>query len=139
MTELDYGPNGGLVYCIEFLLQQLDWLHDELGEAEDDYWLIDCPGQIELYTAHPVMQKLLSHLQREYDFRICGVYMIEAQFLEDPAKFFAGILAAMSAMIQLEIPYFNVLSKVDMIESDMEDYEFERYSQMTKKAEAVYS
>ncbi len=25
MEELDYGPNGGLVYCFEYLCENLDW------------------------------------------------------------------------------------------------------------------
>ena len=27
-----------------YLLQNLDWLEEELGEFEDDYLIIDCPG-----------------------------------------------------------------------------------------------
>ncbi|CAG8553506.1 13179_t:CDS:2, partial [Dentiscutata heterogama] len=44
MEELQYGPNGGLIYCLEFLLNNMDWLEDELGEYEDDYLIIDCPA-----------------------------------------------------------------------------------------------
>jgi hypothetical protein len=43
--DLHLGPNGGLVYCMEYLAQNLDWLHDQLGDVEDDYFLFDCPGQ----------------------------------------------------------------------------------------------
>ena len=28
--ELKYGPNGGLVYCMEYLIENIDWLMDEL-------------------------------------------------------------------------------------------------------------
>ena len=44
--ELRFGPNGGLVFAMEFLLENLDWLEGVLGEEEDDYILFDCPGQI---------------------------------------------------------------------------------------------
>ncbi|KAG9291736.1 hypothetical protein G9A89_012021 [Geosiphon pyriformis] len=44
MEELQFGPNGGLIYCLEFLLNNLDWLEGELGEYDDDYLIIDCPG-----------------------------------------------------------------------------------------------
>jgi hypothetical protein len=27
-----------------YLLQNMDWLEEELGEYEDDYLIIDCPG-----------------------------------------------------------------------------------------------
>lgn len=42
--ELALGPNGGLVYCMEYLAKNLEWLHEQLNEAEDDYFLFDCPG-----------------------------------------------------------------------------------------------
>jgi MinD-like ATPase involved in chromosome partitioning or flagellar assembly len=28
-----------------YLLNNLDWLDEELGSYEDDYLIIDCPGQ----------------------------------------------------------------------------------------------
>ncbi len=33
MEELSLGPNGGLVYCMEYLLDNLDWLqvHELMG------------------------------------------------------------------------------------------------------------
>ena len=32
MTEYDLGPNGGLLFCIEFLLKNLEWLYSRLDE-----------------------------------------------------------------------------------------------------------
>lgn len=47
MEELELGPNGGLVYCMEYLLDNLDWLKDELDKFdEDEYIIFDCPGQV---------------------------------------------------------------------------------------------
>ena len=36
MEEMEFGPNGALVYCMEYLLENIDWLSDELGEYNDD-------------------------------------------------------------------------------------------------------
>ena len=45
MEELDLGPNGGLVYCMEYLLSNLDWLNDHLDTFDDDeYLILDCPA-----------------------------------------------------------------------------------------------
>jgi hypothetical protein len=44
MEDMQYGPNGGLVFCMEYLIQNLDWLRDEVGDFEEDYLIIDCPG-----------------------------------------------------------------------------------------------
>ncbi|ETS60924.1 gpn-loop gtpase 3 like protein [Moesziomyces aphidis] len=116
MEEMNLGPNGGLIYCFEYLLDNLDWLDDELGEFNDDYIIIDCPGQIELYTHFPIMSRLVNILSVQYNFRICATYLLEAQFMDDKTKYFAGVLSAMSAMINLEVPHINLLSKMDLVE-----------------------
>ena len=60
MDELQLGPNGSLVYCMEYLLENMDWFQEHLDEYDDDeYLIIDCPGQIELYTHIPVMNKII--------------------------------------------------------------------------------
>ena len=71
-------------------------------------------GQIELYTHMPVMRQLVETLH-QWNFRVCGVFLIDSQFVVDCSKFFAGVLTALSAMIQLEIPHINVMSKMDLL------------------------
>ena len=48
MDEYHLGPNGGLVYCMEFLSKNFEWLSDKIKSMleEDKYLLIDCPGQV---------------------------------------------------------------------------------------------
>ncbi|KAJ8043927.1 GPN-loop GTPase 3 [Holothuria leucospilota] len=113
-AELRFGPNGGLVFCMEYFCQNFDWLQSQLEDYENDYIIFDCPGQIELYTHIPVMRKLVDTLQ-SWDFRVCGVFLIDCQFMVDCAKFFSGTLAALSAMVNLEIPHVNVMSKMDLV------------------------
>ncbi|KAG2483316.1 hypothetical protein HYH03_017817 [Edaphochlamys debaryana] len=52
MAELKLGPNGGLLYCMDYLAKNLDWLQERLEPlAKDDYYfLLDCPGQVELFA-----------------------------------------------------------------------------------------
>jgi len=137
MEELGFGPNGGLVYCFEYLLENLDWLDEEIGEFEDDYLIIDCPGQIELYTHHPLFPSLISHLS-QLGLRTCAVYLLDSQFMEDKYKFFSGVLSAMSAMINLEVPWINVMSKMDLVCESKEDTASGRNGIKRKKDIARY-
>lgn len=125
MEELGYGPNGGLVYCFEFLMDNLDWFDQELGDFEDDYLIIDMPGQIELYTHIPILPSLARHLET-LGFKLCATYLLESPFVVDKAKFFAGVMSAMSAMVMLEVPHLNVLSKIDLIR-DLRKSELKRF------------
>ena len=96
----------------------MDWMDEAIGDFEDDYLLIDCPGQIELFTHSTMMQELVRHLETA-NFRVCAAYLIESQFIQDRAKFFAGTLSAMSCMINLEVPHINVISKMDLIKGGL--------------------
>ncbi|XP_002736815.1 GPN-loop GTPase 3-like [Saccoglossus kowalevskii] len=124
--SLKFGPNGGLVFCMEYFAQNFDWLEEQLGDMEDDYIIFDCPGQIELYTHLPVMRQLVDQLQ-SWDFRVCGVFLIDSQFLVETSKFFSGILSALSAMVNLEIPHINVMSKMDLLSGQAKKDVEEKY------------
>lgn len=113
-----YRKRQACIYCLSrFLVNNIDWLEEEIGDYEDDYLIFDCPGQIELYTHFPIMKRLCEALSR-LNMSICGVYCLESQFIEDKSKYFSGVLSAMSAMVNLEIPHINVMTKMDLIEGD---------------------
>lgn len=111
--ELNLGPNGGLIYCMEYLFENLDWLEDKLGDR-DDYILFDCPGQIELFTHIPSITKFVETLQK-WNFHVCGVFLMDVQFMTNGAKFISGTMAALSVMMKMGIPHVNVLSKMDLL------------------------
>lgn len=141
--ELHYGPNGGLIFCLEFLLENAEWLREQLcggsdnecdGDPDDDYIIFDMPGQIELYTHLDTGRKLVKLLE-SWNFRLCGVFLVDSQFMTDGAKFLSGTMAALSVslwispninylayiyissqvMANMEMPHVNVLSKMDLL------------------------
>lgn len=112
------GPNGGLLRCMEVLEDHLSsWLvaglDETCGDNDETYVLFDCPGQVELYSHVPVFRRLTEALVG-HGFNVCAVYMMDAQFVSEPAKFVAGTLAVLSAMVLLEVPHVTVLSKMDI-------------------------
>ncbi|KAJ3124786.1 GPN-loop GTPase 2 [Nowakowskiella sp. JEL0407] len=112
--DLKLGPNGGLMYCMEYLEENLDWLLKKL-DTLDKYILFDCPGQVELYTHHSSMKNILEILIKK-DYRICTVHLIDAHYCTDAFKYISAVMLSLQSMIQLETPHINVLSKVDLIE-----------------------
>lgn len=116
METLKLGPNGALIYCIEYLETNLDWLQAKLKDfSSDTYFLIDCPGQVELYTHHTAVRNILQTLQHE-DFRLTAVHLVDGVYCADPAKYIAILLTSLSAMINVEMPHVNVLSKFDLVD-----------------------
>ncbi|KAB7504497.1 GPN-loop GTPase 3 [Armadillidium nasatum] len=114
--DLNYGPNGGLVFCMEYLMEVegIEWLQEQLGDEDDDYILFDCPGQIELYTHMDIMKRFAKQLE-EWNFRVCVVFILDSHYMVDGAKFLSGSLTALSTMVKLELPQINVLSKMDLL------------------------
>lgn len=64
MEKLRLGPNGSLVYCMEFLEKNVEWLHTQLEKYRGHYMLFDCPGQVELYTHHRSIKNIAAQLQK---------------------------------------------------------------------------
>lgn len=123
--ELHYGPNGGLIFCLEYLIENSGWLQAQLcgsvdeddaveGDPDDDYIIFDMPGQIELYT-HLKMGRQLCELLQSWNFRVATVFLLDSQFMIDGSKFVSGTMAALSVMANLELPHINVLSKMDLL------------------------
>ena len=130
MEDMSLGPNGGLIFCFEFLLQNPDFLSNAIEPLSEEYLIIfDLPGQIELYTHIPLLPELTRYLGRmgPLSISLCAAYLLEATFVVDKAKFFAGTLSAMSAMINMELPHINVLSKMDLVKDQIGKKELRRF------------
>ncbi|KAM9321506.1 GPN-loop GTPase 2 [Gastrophryne carolinensis] len=115
MSELRLGPNGALLYCMEYLHGNLDWLRERLLQLRGSYLLIDCPGQVELYTHHPALPAILRQLQA-WGLQLCAVHLVDSHYCTDPAKFISVLCTSLSTMLHVELPHINILSKMDLIE-----------------------
>ena len=117
MERLDLGPNGALLYCMEFLEQHLDWLRERLEQRSERFFLFDCPGQVELYTHHESVRNILLAITQDWQFRMCTVLLVDSHYCNDLGKFISVLLTSLSTMLNLEMPHVNILSKIDLVES----------------------
>lgn len=81
------GPNGGLVFCVEYLSQNMEWLEDELSQFDEDgYFIFDSPGirfflitlftgQIELFTHFSFFGDITKRLV-DFGFHLISVYLV---------------------------------------------------------------
>jgi GTPase SAR1 family protein len=114
MEKEELGPNGALMYCMEYLEVNLDWLKQRVLtlQAEGFYVLLDCPGQVELYTHHPSMGRVLAAMSR-WNCRLTVVHLVDCLHCQQPASYIAALLLSLTTMLQLHMPHINVLSKWD--------------------------
>ena len=131
MTEHGLGPNGGMLYCMEYLEANYDWLEDRLKElGKDAYVLFDLPGQVELSTNHNSLKRIIEKLAKS-GFRVrhpllfspyaltiiqlAAVHLCDSHYVTDAAKYVSVLLLSLRAMLHLELPHINVLSKIDLL------------------------
>lgn len=116
MSNDDLGPNGGVLYALEELEHNFEWLEEGLKELGDDYILFDCPGQVELYTHHNSLRNIFYKLQK-LGFRMVVLHLSDSFCLSQPSLYISNILLALRAMLQMDLPHINVLTKIDKVAS----------------------
>ncbi|GLB39372.1 putative conserved hypothetical ATP binding protein [Lyophyllum shimeji] len=131
MEEHGLGPNGGMLYCMEYLEANFDWLEDRLKElGEDAYILFDLPGQVELSTNHESMKRIVQKLTK-IGLRLAAVHLCDAHYVTDASKYISVLLLSLRAMLHLELPHINVLSKIDLISQYGElDFNLDFYTEV---------
>ncbi|CAM9475789.1 unnamed protein product, partial [Choristocarpus tenellus] len=115
MAEFDLGPNGAMLYCLEYLDKNEDWLVEKLSKLRHKYLIFDFPGQVELFTHCQCVQRIVHRLQKE-DCRLTAVHLVDAYNCSNPSLFISVTLLSLMVMLRLELPHINILSKVDLIE-----------------------
>lgn len=117
MKQLGLGPNGGLVYCMEYLEAHVEEVVEMIRARleEDSYLIFDLPGQVELYTHGSAVPRLLQELVKVLDLRLVAIQLIDAHYCTEPSNFLSAALLGTTTMIRLELPTVSVLSKVDLL------------------------
>lgn len=121
------GPNGGMVYALEVFEEQLDdflkrirGLIDLNKKSSSCYLIFDSPGQVELYTNHHVFNNIYARLIKELDFRMCVVNLVDSNNILKPSQYISILLLSLRAMLQMDLPQVNVLSKIDLLKQFVE-------------------
>ncbi|KAJ2786981.1 hypothetical protein GGI15_001087 [Coemansia interrupta] len=128
MDAYQLGPNGGMVYCIEYLEKNMQWLLDRLAEHEDCYFIFDCPGQVELYTHNQTIKSIVRRLEK-HDFRLACVHLVDASYCTEASRFISVLLLSLTTMTMLEMPHINALSKIDLLnQMGQLDFNLEYYT-----------
>eukprot|EP00270_Netrium_digitus_P008387 TRINITY_DN2506_c0_g2_i2.p1 TRINITY_DN2506_c0_g2~~TRINITY_DN2506_c0_g2_i2.p1 ORF type:complete len:269 (-),score=71.82 TRINITY_DN2506_c0_g2_i2:40-795(-) len=118
MAAYNLGPNGGLIFCMDYLEKNVDWLLQKLKPLEKDhYFLFDFPGQAELFTLHSNAKAVIRALtQGPANYRLTAVHLVDAHLCAAPHKYLSALLLSLQAMLHLGLPHVNVLSKIDLTE-----------------------
>ena len=103
--ELKLGPNGAMVYCMEYVAKNLDWLHERVEPLvkEGKFLLFDLPGQVELFNVNDALKDFLREMtSAKWDLRVCTTHLVDSHLCADPGKYVAALMLSLSSMLHLE-------------------------------------
>lgn len=116
MKEQQLGPNGALMFCMDSIAESTVQITEALKPLikKATYFLIDCPGQVELYTHSDCMRKFVDVFQKELDAKLATVNLVDVTLASTKDGFLGQSLMALGMMLRMYTPHINVLSKFDL-------------------------
>ncbi|KAI4132941.1 MAG: hypothetical protein LQ347_002353 [Umbilicaria vellea] len=116
MADDELGPNGAVLYALEELEGNWEWLEAGLKGLGEDYVLFDCPGQVELFTHHSSLRNIFFRIQK-LGYRLVALHLTDSYCLTMPSLYISTLLLSLRAMLQMDLPHLNVLTKIDKLAS----------------------
>ena len=145
MADEELGPNGGVLYALEELEHNRQWLEEGLKGLGEDYVLFDCPGQVELFTHHASLRNVFFRIQKmgyrvrfsplveffsfcplslflgvekadgDVGSKLVALHLTDSYCLTLPSLYISSLLLSLRAMLQMDLPHLNVLTKIDKL------------------------
>jgi GTPase SAR1 family protein len=94
-------------------VSQVEDLREEIVEAERDYVLVDCPGQMELFAYRNSGPLMVSGLRG--DDIATSLYLLDSNIARTPTGYLSSMLLGISISIRFGLPQLNILSKSDIL------------------------
>ncbi|XP_026751452.1 GPN-loop GTPase 2 isoform X1 [Galleria mellonella] len=124
MDQKNLGPNGALLYCMEYLEKNIDWLLDKIDNNNFTNFIFDLPGQVELYSHHESLTNIFSKLTNDKNIQLCVVHLVDSHHCSDAGKFIAALMLSLNAMLKVGLPHINLLTKVDLLKKHKDKLHF---------------
>ncbi len=112
MDKHGLGPNGAQVLAADMLALNAKEVADVLETFETPYFLIDTPGQMELFTFRESSQIVIEAFGRE-DSAL--VYLNDPALVKNASGFMSSTLLVATTQFRQALPFVNVLSKADLL------------------------
>ncbi len=118
IQEQGLGPNGAQVAAADMLALNAREVAEVLETFETSYFLIDTPGQIELFTFRSSGPAIVDAFGREDS---SFVYLNDPNLVRTASGFVSSVLLSAIVQFRHALPFINVLSKSDLLsEAELE-------------------
>nr|UXY87273.1 ATP-binding protein [Cryptomonas sp.] len=119
IPELNLGPNGSILYAIEYFEKNNDWFESKLKcftrSSHLYHFLFDFPGQIELFTHHSSIRRLIKRIS-SFNIRLIALTLTDSFFFKDKSLSNPLLLICILITLNVELPHLHLLSKSDLFQ-----------------------
>ncbi len=111
MEEHDLGPNGAQIVSADMVAMKAPEIRKVMDEFNTHYYLIDTPGQMELFTFREASREMVKTLGE----RSLITFLFDPVLAKQPSGLVSLMTLAATTQFRFDIPYFPVLSKSDIL------------------------
>ncbi len=115
MQEYGLGPNGAQIVCADMMAFKAREIREVMDTYDCHYFLIDTPGQIELFAFRHSSREIVDVLG---SMRSLLMFLFDPVLSKQPSGFVSLLLMAITTQLRFDIPYFPILSKSDLLSDD---------------------
>jgi len=115
MEEYGLGPNGAQVACADMLAFKAKELAEVLEGFETNYFLMDTPGQLELFSFRKSSNVLVDTLGRD---RAVIAFTFDPLVARSPEGLISQIMLKATVQFRFLVPTVSVLTKVDLLKEE---------------------
>jgi len=116
MKQYKLGPNGGIITSLNLFATKFDQVLEILEKKSDnEFILIDTPGQIEVFTWSASGTIISDSIARMYPTVIA--YVLDTVRCTNPVTFMSNMLYACSIMYKTRLPLIVVMNKIDIVDN----------------------
>lgn len=115
MEDYGLGPNAGQIVAADLIALKAQEIKQLVEDINSDYFLIDTPGQMELFTFREASGVILKTLSEE---RSAIVFLYDPILSTTPSNLVSLIMLGSTTQFRFYIPTINVLSKSDMLNEE---------------------
>ncbi|MEM1683867.1 MAG: ATP/GTP-binding protein [Ignisphaera sp.] len=115
--EYGLGPNGSLVKSMDIISSEIDDIVHVFKDVDNQFILIDTPGQMEIFLFRDIAYKLMDSLKKYFRHTV-AVFVTDAEIMKRYEDY--AFLAIMTVAIQtrLGVDVIPVVNKIDIANTD---------------------
>jgi len=115
MKQFKLGPNASIIAAVDMVVAEAERIKEEMEAIGAPIYLIDTPGQMELFAFRQSGAYLVQKLS---DVHSLVVYVADAVYVQSVDGFATTMLLALSSRIRFKKPQVLVVNKADLLSEE---------------------